>query len=1218
MGIVEAVRRGIVNQGAFFSPYYLFDLLGRQHADELDPHGREVNRRLLRQVFRKARLKYGESGSKPGEAWDSWLRELFEALGFALQLLPAPLETAHHGLVPIARAAYASDARPGDADPPLVLVDVHGFGADFDRDHYPQTGRNTLDGHITEETIARAVEFALDANETRWAIVAAGDRLRLYRKGGSVARQYLEVNLPALFDADRADEWTAFWGLFRFQAFLPDPASGKCLLDRVLEESQRHAARIADDLRENVVTAVEALIQGVLDDPANRELRTAVLHNPAQLQALFEEALYFLYRLLFVLYAESRDLLPISVSIYRDAYSLEHLRDLAERSLHAEDADKTYYIQSLRTLFAMLHRGFPAPGAALKAPFSIPAYDGQLFDPQRTRMIDQCRIPDRAMQQVIAELSLSRPRRRNDRRERYSYADLGVDQLGSIYEGLLVYEPAILAEETVVAKVKGEERLISRAQAEEYQLSYDETSLRRRGSFVLRLWGGRRKGSGSYYTPQEITAFLVQEALGPLVEEILGGVKREDVKRKGVKREGVMREEGMSLDEQDESGEDALRLTFYASRQDPSQTDEPDADASRLTFYALREDSSQTDEPSPAQNSRSTPEDILKIKVCDPAMGSGAFLIQACRYLAEAYGRARIAAGLDDDGRMSQLEFARYKRRVAETCLYGVDLNPMAVELAKVSLWLETMAGDRPLTFLDAHLRCGNSLIGAPLRDADGAFTVSRLVMVPDEALKEVGKEATAAEKAAARERVKQNRAERQRQESLKSGQLPLAGDWGVFFLQEIERALTETLSQRLDLEQSDDDLPMPDAVKLVHSKEQRFRSLLYGAGSRYRQMRQICDLWCACWFWPAPDSEITVRYWDADGSEHQDTVRVPEPPTTQVLLELAGIILGTDPGSLSDEQRQAYLATTRYVWLQQRFFHWELEFPEIWREAGGKARANGGFDAVVGNPPWETIKPNSQEFWSNYNPLFREMGKQEALHFADELRADAAIDAEWRAYERAIVQFGQYLRQGEQYHNQGGGDINTYKLFLEQSYRLLRNSGGLGMVLPSGLYTDFGAQELRQMILTTSHLRWLIALVNERYIFTAVHHAFRFLLLSAQRGRKTELIRALFRLNVRNAVRPDELASLLANLEAVTLSIPLAAIRRFSPDSLSLMEFKNQREIDVATKIYASHPLLGEEVPNTWNVRFTREFDMTNDSYLFYSRASLQEQGCIEQSDRT
>ncbi len=302
-----------------------------------------------------------------------------------------PVTAGRHGAAPIAHAAYlpaADEAAVPEfaADRvPLVLVDHHGFGVDLDRTPYPDAGRLTRSGRdaITQEPIGRAVEFALDAGATRWALVAAGERLRLYRKGGSVARQYLEVNFAALCDGDRDDEWAAFWGLFRYAAFVPDPATGKCLLDRVLDESQRHAARIADDLRENVVSAVEALIQGVLDEPANRSLVGAPPQERV-VQQLFVESLYFLYRLLFVLYAESRDLLPVGESpVYRDTYSLEHLRDLAEQPLPAEDGDKRYYAETLRTLFQML-RAASRPGHYFTPRFTTtfhhPPFNGQLFD----------------------------------------------------------------------------------------------------------------------------------------------------------------------------------------------------------------------------------------------------------------------------------------------------------------------------------------------------------------------------------------------------------------------------------------------------------------------------------------------------------------------------------------------------------------------------------------------------------------------------------------------------------------------------------------------------------------------------------------------------------------------------------------------------------------------------------------------------------------------
>lgn len=1145
MTTVETLRRGIANEGGFFSPYYLFDLLGRRHSDELDLPGRDTNRRLLRPVYRRAWARLS-GGSTLGEAWSAWYRELFTALGFLgetahLRPLDRPAATTRYGSVPISHAAYLDGSVA-----PLVLVDLHGWGTDLDRDLYPDAGRPAAPGgEITREPIARAIELALDQGEARWALLSNGQELRLYRQGGSVARQYVAVHFQALFDGDRDDEWTAFWGLFRYAAFVPDPITGKCLLERILEESHRHASRIADDLRENVVTAVEALIQGILDDPANREVLQP--RDQTVVQRLFEEALYFLYRLLFVLYAESRDLLPVGESpIYRDAYSLEHLRALAERPVSPHEGDSTYFIETLRTLFKMLQQGFPPPGSALHPGFRIAPFDGQLFDPRRTALLDRCRIPDRAMRLVVRELSLSRPRHRGGQRERYSYADLGVDQLGSIYEGLLVYEPAIVAEETVEAYVRGEVRLVGRAQAEEQGLAVVEGSLRRPGDFVLRLWGGRRKGSGSYYTPQEITSFLVKEALEPLVEPIIRGCGERDGRGRPRRR----------------------------------------------------------------------PEEILELKVCDPAMGSGAFLIQACRYLAEAYGRARIAAGEDEDRRISAEEFARYKRRVAERCLYGVDLNPLAVELAKVSLWLETLAAGRPLTFLDAHLRYGNSLIGAPLRDDQGRFTVERLSTIPDAALQEASKEATAGQKAAARERIRRNREEIRRLQPQRKGQMSFGADWGVLALREIEAALADTLIRRLDLETTDEDLPAADAVELVHEKELRFEELLHADDSRYRRAREVCDLWCAVWFWPSPPTLVLPQEAGVGGED------LPPPPTTQVFLELIGGILGADPGSLGEEERAAYLRTARHVAQAQRFFHWELEFPEVWRGKDGRPRRNGGFDAVVTNPPWETVKPNSKEFWSNYDPFFRDLSKQAALRRMAELRQDAGADRAWRAYSRTIEQTSRWLRESGPYAHQGRGDLNTYKLFLERAYRLLRPGGALSFVVPSGLYTDQGTDDLRRLFFEQSAVRCLVSLENRKGIFP-IDSRFKFVLFAVERGGPAASIPCAFFIGKDAQGRdlaPDlaALRGILSNLEAHLLPVPLDAVRRFSPATLSLMEFKNRREMDIAARLYDGHPLLGEEVAGSWNVRFTTEFHMTNDSHLFRDRAWLEGHGCVEQDDRT
>ena len=292
-----------------------------------------------------------------------------------------------------------------------------------------------------------------------------------------------------------------------------------------------------------------------------------------------------------------------------------------------------------------------------------------------------------------------------------------------------------------------------------------------------------------------------------------------------------------------------------------------------------------------------------------------------------------------------------------------------------------------------------------------------------------------------------------------------------------------------------------------------------------------------------------------------------------------------------------------------QRFFHWELEFPEVFRR--------GGFDAIVGNPPWETVKPNSKEFWSNYDPFFRDLGKQAALRRMAELRQDPEADRAWRLYSLTIEQTSRWLRASGLYLHQGRGDLNTYKLFLERAYGLLRRGGTLSFVVPSGLYTDQGATELRTLFFERGAVRSLVSLENRKGIFP-IHRSFKVVLFSVERGGASPAVPCAFFIG-RDArgrdLAPDlpALRALLSDLEEHLLPLPLEAVRRFSPDTLSLMEFKSRREMEIAAKIYDNHPLLGEEVAGAWNVRFTTEFHMTNDSRLFRDRAWLEAHGCRE-----
>lgn len=1160
-------RRGVENQGGFLTPYYLFELLGRQHEEELGPAGREPSRRLLKYTFRQAMRGWGESQQTLAQTWQLWYGTLFQALGFpGLRRLETPVETTRHGLVPISYAFFLNEQADSEH---LLFVDLHPFGTDLDQASYldPKARRTRwhAEADITREPLSRAIEFALDHNQTRWALLSNGSELRLYRKGGSIARQYLKIDFPALFDNDDDKEWLAFWGLFRLAAFLPasqntqdahkisDAEAPRCLLDRVIEESQRHATRIANDLRENMVRAVEALLQGIIDSPVNRhlwqgELLGKRIPDEEQLKALFKETIYLLYRLLFLLYSESRDLLPVGDSfIYRDAYSLEHLREVAERRIiRQEDYDKTYYIQTLRTLFDLLRNGFPHRNPALKdapnqakrlttAAFVISAYNGQLFDPERTALLNTCHIPDRAMREVILELSLSHPKRRGERPERYSYADLGVDQLGSIYEGLLVYEPYIADEAMVDARVKNEIRLIPREQADDLELPYDPEAIKPAGSFLLRIWGGRRKGSGSYYTPQEITAFLVKDALAPLVEPIVEGCTQRNAKGKPLR----------------------------------------------------------------------SAEEILQIKVCDPAMGSGHFLVQACRYLGDAYGRALIAEGRNLKERVTTDDLALYKRRVAEKCLYGVDLNPLAVELAKVSLWLETLARDRPLTFLDAHLRCGNSLIGAPLRGQTGKLDLSRLLFLPTEAYGKATKEDTQQFKDLLKELAAANRKQLKAQaKQLETRQITLMGDADLL------QAIADYGQRRAQLEESDEQKSIEEAVALVHYKQELLRETFTSRESQIRRLKQLCDLWCAAWFWP---DGASVEVTDTNGVTTQIPLLAPK---TIPYYDLGSMIFDL-PVLQVPEHADEYLKTARKLAEEEmRFFHWELEFPEVWYDnMTGEPLSNGGFDVIVGNPPWEIIKPNSQEFWSNYLPTFRTLGKQAALKAAQSLRAEPEIDAKWRQYVKEINQRVNVFKQESFYTRQGGGDVNTYKLFLERMARLIRIGGTFSVVVPSGIYTDKNCTALREMIFFQGIPHFVLSVENRKEIFP-IHRSTKVVLLSGEKKEgmskqsgDTPTVASLFLVGKDPTGRDlapslAELKTILPEVRRMLFHQPIEVIKKLAPDTFSLLEFKSQREMEVILQIYSNHPLLGNTLADTWNMVTQREFHMTDDSRFFNTRS--------------
>ena len=381
------------------------------------------------------------------------------------------------------------------------------------------------------------------------------------------------------------------------------------------------------------------------------------------------------------------------------------------------------------------------------------------------------------------------------------------------------------------------------------------------------------------------------------------------------------------------------------------------------------------------------------------------------------------------------------------------------------------------------------------------------------------------------------------------------------------------------------------------------YREELLGSPA-WRSLKTAMDIWCACWFWPA----------DALDCAPLPTTFADPPPETRTVA--ARIAAG------------------------KRFFHWEIEFPDVFCAAGT------GFDAFLGNPPWDIAKPNSKEYFSNIDPLYRAYGKQVALRCQTGYFADVNIERAWLDYSADFRAQSNYMgyaanpwgdpreneasqdrfslsrgRDNQMLHarwraartqshgfadpvhpfrHQGSADINLYKACLEMAHALLRNGGRLGFIVPSGLYSDHGTGGLRRLFLDRCRWEWLFGFENRDGIFE-IHRSYKFNPVIIQKGGATEAIRTAF---MRRKLEDWERA------EGLATPYTRAQVTRFSPRSLAILEIQSPKDLEILEKIYANSVLLGDGGPDGWGIQYAREFDMTNDSRLFPPRPRWEAEG--------
>ena len=522
---------------------------------------------------------------------------------------------------------------------------------------------------------------------------------------------------------------------------------------------------------------------------------------------------------------------------------------------------------------------------------------------------------------------------------------------------------------------------------------------------------------------------------------------------------------------------------------------------------------------------------LLDIKVCDPASGSGHFLIAAAHRLAK-----RLATIRTGTGEPAPEATRTALRDVIAKCIFGVDINPMAVELCKVSLWMEALEPGKPLSFLDAQIKCGNSLIGV-----GPGLDISE---IPDDAFRPAFED----DKVTATALRRRNKRERE-------GQMGFRWDETVIQDEEDLAAWVATQSNRLEA--------MPeDEVVQIQKKEQAYQALL--SDSQYLRHKLEYDLWTAAFFWPIPkgDAEFMLA------------------PTQQELNRIhANRTLDAELTRHAQEFAR-----------KQNFFHWELEFSTVF-VLGQKS----GFDVVLGNPPWERIKLQEQEFFAGLAPdISRAPNKAARQKLINKLPNENP--SLWRLFGQSKATSenqANFSRSSGRFIFSGVGDVNTYALFTEHGRDSIKDTGIVGVIIPTGIATDYTLKLFFQDLMQKNSLVELIGFENEEFLFSGIANVVRFCTLVLQ-GEQSGIVSPTFAFYLR------KIDNLRENIRFFDLTPE--DINILNPNTLTCPVFRTKADAEISKKIYQHVPVLVNErlADNRWGIRFSRMFDMSNDSNLF------------------
>ena len=1080
---------GITNENEFYTHHYLSAILEndlkdlfsqwKKKAEEEEiPQPPTLLKGLRREFFTTlALLEKERKMDRRLSIQRGFVVNLLSALGFQYHYQMVDLDDT--GTIPL-----IGGIQKGDGSPELWIIEAltrHGEASDpleqtlFNEQYTgdDEKAPGFLDIPL-EEIITRHV-FGR-SEPPRWVILVGFSQLLLLDRTKWHEKRLLRFDIREILDRRETTTLQATAALLHKDSICP--GEGAPLLDTLDENSHKHAFSVSEDLKYSLRRAIE-----LLGNEAVWYLRNHThekIYEKGRATQLSRECLRYMYRMLFLFYIEARPelgFLPDKSPAYRKGYSLETLRDLELVQLTTEESKNRFYLhESIQTLFHLLYDGFQ-PGVDgdskqldVFAPpdhgiFRITPLRSHLFDPKQTPLLNRVRFRNFVLQEIIELMSLSRPKQgKNKRRGRISYAQLGINQLGAVYEALLSYQGFFAKTELYeVKKAKDKYDPLDTAYfvgagdienyTEDERVYNSDGSLVKHesGTFIYRLAGRDREKSASYYTPEVLTQCLVKYALKELLK--------------------------------DKSADEILALT-----------------------------------------------------VCEPAMGSAAFLNEAVNQLARAY----LALKQKETGEVIShedypRELQKTKMYIADNNVHGVDLNPVAVELAEVSLWLNTIYEGAYVPWFGMQLVCGNSLIGA-----------RRQVFKPHEVQLKRGSRLSLQWLDQVPERVKpgeQRRADTiyhfllpdkamaeykdKVVKQMASEEITAIAHWRKEFIKplsesEIEQLVklseaVDKLWQRHAEMQQDIDRRTTDPLHVfgqelpdrhlhtttTEAKDRIFRKEMFSENVRnsspYRRLKLVMDYWCALWFWPIEKVnllpgraeylfDLTLllegNLFDSGSQVEEQLSLFPDTRPKEMSLDLVDKFGFVDVDRLCRNNKR--LGLVRELGERYRFLHWELEFADLFE-------SRCGFDLVLGNPPWLKVNWNESGVMGDHEPLFvlRKFSASKLADTRQEVLEKYNFKSDYlSAYEDASATQN-FLNSLQNYPALKGMQTNLYKCFLPQTWSFLRNSGVAGFLHPEGIYDDPKGGGFRKEVYP--RLRYHFQFQNELSLFAEVDHHTKF-----------------------------------------------------------------------------------------------------------------------------